>query len=151
MTDDKIFMAEALAEAQKAAAEGEIPVGAVVVKDGRVISRGRNDRESTKSPLGHAEIRAIEEAARVLGDWRLTGCTLYVTLEPCPMCAGAVMNSRLDRVVYAAADAEAGCFGSVLNMAHLPGNFAPRVCCGPLAEESAALLAEFFEKMRKNK
>ena len=143
------FMREALALAEEAAAHGEIPVGAVIVKDGKIIARGRNDREETRSPLGHAEMRAIEEAAEVLGDWRLTGCTLYVTLEPCPMCAGAILNSRLDAVVYGAADPAAGCMGSRLNLAHLDLGAAPRVKAGVLGEECQALLSRFFQKRRE--
>ena len=147
--NDTDFMKEALAEAKAAFLEGEVPVGAVISKDGEIIARGRNDREGKKSPLGHAEINAIAAAAKVLGDWRLSGCTLYVSLEPCPMCAGAILNSRLERVVYAAEDKEAGCFGSVLNMAHLGSIPAPKIAKGVLAAESEELLGKFFEKLRK--
>ena len=142
------FMLAALAEAREAARQGEIPVGAVIVREGRILSTGRNDREQTRSPLGHAELRAIEAAAKALGDWRLTGCTLYVTLEPCPMCTGAILNARLDAVVYGARDPEAGCMGSRLNLAHLELGWAPRVTAGVLEEECGALLSRFFEARR---
>ena len=148
MTDAE-FMKLALKQAEAAAEAGEIPVGAVMVKNGEVIAAGRNDREAKNDPLGHAEIRAIEAAAQRLGDWRLGGCTLYVTLEPCAMCAGAIINSRIDRVVYAAKDAAAGCFGSVINMAHIGGLYSPAVASGVCEAEAEALLAAFFEKLRK--
>lgn len=149
MTDDLKFMAVALGEAKKAAAAGEIPVGAVIVKGGEVLALGRNDREEKNDPMGHAEIRAIETAAAKLSDWRLNGCTLYVTLEPCAMCAGAIINSRIDRVVYAAKDPAAGCFGSVINMAHIGGLYSPAITNGVMEAEAEALLAEFFENLRK--
>ena len=107
------YMALALEEARTALAAGELPVGAVVVKDGAVVGRGRNTREAEHDPTGHAEIAAIRDAAKRLGDWRLTGCTLYVTLEPCPMCAGAISSARISRLVYGADDPEKGCAGSV--------------------------------------
>lgn len=150
MMKDEIFMAEAMALAKEALDAGEVPVGALIVKDGEVIARGRNDREEKNSPLGHAEVNAISAAAKQLGDWRLSGCTLYVTLEPCSMCAGAIINSRIDRVVYAAADEAAGCFGSVINMAHLPGVAPIKISAGPLAEQSRELLAKFFGNLREN-
>ena len=149
MTDER-FMTLALNEAQKALEAGEVPVGAVIVKDGEVIACGRNDREGNNNPLGHAEINAIVAAAKHLGVWRLGGCTLYVTLEPCCMCAGAVINSRIDRVVYAAADKDAGCFGSVINMAHLPGVAPLKITAGVQAEQSRELLAKFFGNLREN-
>lgn len=142
------WMRLALEEAQKAADEGEIPVGAVIIKEGAVLARGRNDREATHSPLGHAETRAIEAACQALGDWRLSECTLYVTLEPCPMCAGAILNARLGAVVYGASDPEVGCMGSRLNLAHHELGSAPRVTAGILAEECRSLLSDFFRKRR---
>lgn len=144
------YMRLAIDEAKRAAAAGEIPVGAVVVRGGRVIATARNDREESHSPLGHAEVRAIEMAAKALGDWRLTGCTLYVTLEPCVMCAGAILNARLDAVVYGAADPSLGCLGSRLNLAHLDLGSAPRITAGVLEEECRALLSAFFLTHREN-
>ncbi len=148
--NDERFMTLAIAEAQKALEAGEVPVGAVIVKDGEVIACGQNDREGNSNPLGHAEANAIAAAAKHLGDWRLGGCTLYVTLEPCCMCAGAIINSRIDRVVYAAADEGAGCLGSVINMAHLPGVAPLKITAGVLAEQSRELLAKFFGNLREN-
>lgn len=142
------YMRLALMQAQKAAAAGEIPVGAVIVRGDTVLAAARNDREESASPLGHAEIRAIEAAAAALDDWRLTGCTLYVTLEPCVMCAGAILNARLDAVVYGASDQELGCLGSRLNLAHLDLGAAPRITGGVLAEECSALLEQFFRDRR---
>ena len=138
------YMRLALAEAEKAAAAGEIPVGAVVVCGDTVLAAAHNDREATHSPLGHAEVRAIEQACRALGD-----CTLYVTLEPCPMCSGVILNARLGRVVYGAADAQYGCLGSRLNLAHLDLGAAPRLTAGVLAEECSALLSAFFRGQRQ--
>jgi len=147
--EDEKYMAVALKLAGEAADEGEIPVGAVVVKNGEIIGTGKNSREATGSPTAHAEIAAIEAAAKALGDWRLTDCTLYVTLEPCAMCAGAVINARLERVVYAAADEAAGCMGSRINLAHLELGKAPKVTAGVLAQRAAALLTDFFNERRK--
>ena len=120
MTEDERFMQAALELARQAADEGEVPVGAVVVRDGTVIAGGRNRREIGRHALAHAEIEAIDGACRALGGWRLGGCTLYVTLEPCPMCAGAIINSRIERVVYGTADPKAGSCGSVVNLFALP-------------------------------
>ncbi len=142
-------MHEALALARLALSEGEVPVGAVVVKDGEIIGRGRNARENKKSATAHAEVLAIEEACRTVGSWRLSDCTLYVTLEPCPMCAGALVNCRIDRVVYGARDALAGCIGSVLNVNAYPFNHAFSVTAGVLADKARALLSEFFEEKRR--
>ncbi len=118
--NDEIFMREAIALAQKAAAEGEVPVGCVVVRGGEIVGRGQNRRERGKSALAHAEIEAISEACRTLGGWRLWQCTLYVTLEPCPMCAGAIMNARIPRIVYGAKDTVNGCCGSAIDLFMLP-------------------------------
>ena len=149
MTQDEIFMNEALAEAKKAAMAGEVPVGAVVVRDGEIISRGRNSKESRRVATGHAEIEAIEEACRVFGSWRLSDCTLYVTLEPCPMCAGAIVNSRIGRVVYGSADPKAGAMGSVLNFNAYPLNHKPQISSGVLEKDCSAVLSAFFSSKRK--
>ncbi len=141
-------MSVALELAKQAAELGEVPVGAVIVKDGKIISRGINRRETAGNSLAHAEIEAINGACNVLGGWRLDGCELYVTLEPCPMCAGAIINARIDRVIYGAADAKAGSVGSVFDMFELPYNHHPRVKSGALCEECSKLLSEFFEKLR---
>ena len=145
-------MAAALAEARLAAAEGEVPVGALVVCDGLVVGRGRNARETLRDPTAHAEIVAMQEASRALGRWRLSRCTLYVTLEPCFMCAGALVNARLDRLVFAVRDPKAGAVGSLADVcrdARL--NHQIEVHEGPLASESAELLRGFFRERRKPK
>ena len=139
----------ALAQARKAAALGEVPVGCVIVRDGAVIGEGYNRRETDRTVLGHAELMAIRQAEQAVGDWRLSDCTLYVTLEPCPMCAGAIINARIKRVVYGASDRKAGCCGSILDLFREPFNHHPEVTGGVLAEESAALLSSFFKKLRK--
>lgn len=144
------WMRLALAKAEEAAAAGEIPVGAVIVCGDTLLAAARNDREETRSPLGHAEIRAIEATSRLRGDWRLADCTLYVTLEPCVMCTGAILNARLGQVVYGASDEALGCLGSRLNLAHLELGSAPRLLPGILAEESRALLTEFFRSHRQD-
>ena len=142
------YMRMAIAEARRAAAAGEIPVGAVVVCGNTVLAAAHNDREETRSPLGHAEVRAIEMACHARGDWRLEDCTLYVTLEPCPMCSGVILNARVGQVVYGAADPQYGCLGSRLNLAHLDLGASPRLTAGVLAEECSALLSEFFRGQR---
>ena len=139
----------ALAQAKEAALEGEVPVGAVVVRGEQVISAAHNRRENDRSALAHAELLAIEAACQALGGWRLWECELYVTLEPCPMCAGAAINSRLRRVVFGAYDPKAGCCGSVLDLFSAPFNHHPGITGGVLAEESAALLRAFFRERRK--
>ena len=146
---DLDFMRRAISLACDAKNMGEVPVGAVVVKDGRIIAEGHNLREAEGLATAHAEIVAIEKACRAMGSWRLSGCTLYVTLEPCPMCAGALVNSRIDRVVYGVEDAKAGCLGSVINFNSYPFNHAFEVQGGVLREECAAILAEFFSEKRK--
>jgi tRNA(adenine34) deaminase len=147
--DDQHWMTQALAEARRAAELGDVPIGAVVVRDGEVVGRGHNRREVDGDPLAHAEMLALREAAgRVLG-WRLSGCTLYATLEPCPMCAGALVASRVDRLVYGAADPKAGFCGSLGNLVQDPRlNHRLEVSSGVLAEESAALLRGFFAALR---
>ena len=150
MTDED-YMQEALKLAEKAADLGEVPVGAVAVWDGKIVGRGYNRRETDKNALRHAEISAIDEACRNLGGWRLWKCDLYVTLEPCPMCAGAIINARVRRVIYGAADEKAGSCGSVVNLFDLPYNHKPEVVGGVLAEESKALLSAFFQNLREQK
>jgi tRNA(adenine34) deaminase len=142
-------MREALLLAEQASKMGEIPVGAVVVRNGEIIGRGHNLRENKKSATAHAEVIAIEEACANIGDWRLTGCTLYVTLEPCPMCAGAIVNSRMDRVVYGASDGEACCCGSLINFNAYPFNHAFSIEGGVCEEDCVRLLREFFDNKRK--
>ena len=147
---DETFMAEALAEARLAAAEGEAPVGAVLVADGRIAGRGRNARERLHDPTAHAEILALQEASRTLGRWRLTGSTMYATLEPCPMCAGALVNARVDRLVYAVADPKAGAVDTLFDILRDPRlNHRVEVASGVLAEECGALLSGFFRQRRK--
>ena len=141
-------MREALALAAAAAEEGEVPIGCVVVKDGAIVGRGRNRRELGKNALYHAEIMAIDEACKTLGGWRLFGCELYVTLEPCPMCAGANINARIDKVCFGAHDPKAGSCGSLINLFELPYNHKPAVESGILGEECAELLKNFFKKLR---
>ena len=147
MTDYEL-MGAALAEAQKAAALGEVPVGAVVARRGEIVAAAHNTRETEKNAVHHAELLAIDAACRALGGWRLWECELFVTLEPCPMCAGAILNSRIRRVVYGAADPKAGCCGSVTDLFALPFNHHPAVERGLRAEEASALLAEFFARLR---
>ena len=148
---DEGFMREALALAQAAADEGEVPVGCVVVRDGEIVGRGRNRREGAKSALAHAEIEAIAEACRKLGGWRLWQCTLYVTLEPCPMCAGAIINARLPRVVYGAKEPTNGCCGSAVDLFMLPCSQKPEVVPGVLEEECSAMLSAFFRRLREKR
>lgn len=150
MTDEEL-MRLALAEAEKAAALGEVPVGAVVAKDGVPVALAHNTRETQKNALHHAELLAIDAACRALGGWRLWQCELFVTLEPCPMCSGAIINSRLRRVVYGAADAKAGCCGSVIDLFALPFNHRPAVEGGLLADEAQAQLQRFFAALRKKR
>lgn len=142
------YMREALSLACEAAQEGEVPVGCVIVKDGEIIGRGRNRREELQRTSSHAEMEAIAQANERLRSWRLDGCTLYVTLEPCPMCAGAIVNARIRRVVFGARDPKAGCFGSVSDFAALPFNHRPEVVGGVLAEACAAELSAFFQRLR---
>ena len=144
----KELMGRALALAREAAAAGVVPVGAVVVKDGRVIGEGRNRREAGKSALAHAELEAIAQACKALGTWRLTGCQLYVTLEPCPMCTGAIINAHVGRVAYGADDDRAGCCGTAADLFALPYSHRPEVYRGFYEAESKALLQEFFQRLR---
>ena len=143
------YMKKALEEARMAACEGEVPVGAVIVKDGEIIATARNNRETTGDATGHAELLAIREACRVLGGWHLEKCELYVTLEPCPMCMGAIINSRMGKVIYGAKDPKAGACGSILNLCAYPLNHQPDVEGGVMKNECADLLRLFFERKRK--
>ena len=146
--EDIQYMREALALAREAAAAGEVPVGCVIVRNGEIVGRGKNHRETGRTALGHAEVQAIAEACRNLGGWRLWECTLYVTLEPCPMCAGAIINARIPRVVFGASDAKAGSCGSVCDLFAMAYNHRPEVTRGVMETETAALLSEFFQNLR---
>ena len=146
--DDLFFMGEALKLAKEAADAGEVPVGCVIVRGEEIVGRGRNRRETDKSALAHAEIEAIAEACRNLGGWRLWECTLYVTLEPCPMCAGAIINARIPRVVYGAGDKKSGACGSVCSLFSMEFNHHPTVEAGVREAEAAALLTDFFQNLR---
>ena len=148
---ENIYMKEAIALAMESENEGEVPVGAVIVKDGEIIARGRNRRETEKNALCHAEIEAINEACKKLGGWRLFGCDLYVTLEPCPMCAGAIINSRIKTVYFGAYDNKAGSFGSVADFNRIPYNHKPEIIEGVMEEECSKLLSDFFKKLRDKK
>ena len=142
------FMKQALALAREAGQAGEVPVGCVIVRGGEVIGRGRNRREETRSAASHAEMEAIAQANEALGSWRLEDCELYVTLEPCPMCAGAIVNARVDEVRYGVRDEKAGCCGSVLNLFEERFNHHPRIYQGPLVAECEAVLQAFFQSLR---
>src|SRR5205823_12796650 len=147
---DETFMAEALAEARRAAAEGEVPIGAVLVVEGRIAGRGRNARERLRDPTAHAEILALQEAARTLGRWRLTGSTMYATLEPCPMCAGALINARVERLVYGVADPKAGAVDTLFEVVRDSRlNHRVQVASGILAAECGEILRQFFRERRK--
>ena len=145
---DETYMRLALDLAGEAAKEGEVPVGCVITLEDRVVGRGRNRREGDKTALAHAELEAIAQACRTLGGWRLWQCTLYVTLEPCPMCAGAIINARIPRVVYGAADPKAGSCGSVTNLFDLPYNHRPELTAGVLEADCAEILKAFFRDLR---
>ena len=145
---DIFYMRRALALAEKAAEKDEVPVGALIVYDGRIIAEAENRREADRLATHHAEILAIEEACRVRGGWRLPDCTLYVSLEPCPMCGGAIVNARIPRVVFGAYDRRAGVFGGTIDFNSLPFNHHPEVVGGVLAEEAAAILSNYFKRKR---
>ena len=150
--EDIVFMKEALIEAKKAGAIGEVPIGAIVVKDNQIIARGHNLREQTQRSSAHAEMLAIEEANEVIGSWRLEECTLYVTLEPCPMCAGAIVQSRIPRVVFGAKDPKGGCCGTIHNLLQEPKfNHESEVVSGVMEKECGQLLTEFFKNLRNKK
>ena len=148
-TTDHPFLLRALELAREAAAAGETPVGAVVIRNGEIVGEGRNRREAGKNALYHAEIEAIDAACKRLGGWRLWECELYVTLEPCPMCAGAIINARIRRVVYGTKDPKAGCCGSVTDLFALPFNHRPEVVGGCMEEACAAVLRDFFRGLRE--
>lgn len=150
-TDDERYMEAALAAAAEAAEDGEVPVGAVVVRDGAVIAAGRNRTEATNQAVAHAEMEALRKAGAAVGDWRLSGCTLYVTVEPCPMCAFAAVLARLDGIVFGAADPKFGGCGSVLNVPAAPFNHHVAVRGGVLADRCSELLQLFFQKRRAEK
>ena len=147
--DHEYFMRQALALAREAAAGGDVPVGCVIVRDGEIIGRGRNRREADGDAAAHAEVEAIRDACARLGSWRLHRCALYVTLEPCPMCAGAIVNARVDEVRYGVRDEKAGCCGSVLNLFEERFNHRPRIYRGPLERECGEVLQDFFQNLRE--
>lgn len=151
MTEQEKFMKAALKLAQKAAEEGEVPVGCVVVCDGKIVGRGRNRRETKKTALGHAELEAIQKACKKLGGWRLHRCDLYVTLEPCPMCAGAIINARIRNVYYGASDQKAGSCGSLVNLFEIPYNHKPEIVPGLMQPECTEELQRFFQALRARK
>jgi tRNA(adenine34) deaminase len=152
MDNHETYMREAIAEAKKAEAIGEVPIGAVIVLDDKIIARAHNLRESNQSSIAHAEILAIDEACKSLGTWRLDGAVLYVTLEPCPMCAGALMLSRVEKVVYGASDPKGGCAGTFMNLLQDNRfNHQSEVVSGVLEEECGQLLSNFFRRLREEK
>lgn len=150
LTKDEKYMKMAVKLAKKAASMGEVPIGCVIVYEDRVIGRGYNRRKTDKNTLSHAEITAIRKASRVIGDWRLEGCTMYVTLEPCQMCAGAIVQARMDRVVIATMSPKSGCAGSILNLLQMEEfNHQVEITKGVLADECSVMLSEFFTDLRK--
>ena len=152
MTSDESFMKQAVKQAKKAYDKMETPIGCVIVHEDKIIARGYNKRNMKKNTLAHAEILAINKASKVLGDWRLEDCTMYVTLEPCPMCAGAIVQARIPRVVIGSMNPKAGCAGSVLNLLQQDGlNHQVEITKGVLAEECSGLMTSFFRELRKKK
>ena len=152
MEPDEKFMREAMRQADKARALNEVPIGCVIVRDGKVIARGYNRRNTDKSTLAHAEISALKKACKKTGDWRLEDCTLYVTLEPCPMCAGAIVQSRMKRVVIGCMNPKAGSAGSVVNLLQEKGfNHQVEITCGILGDECSTMLSSFFKELRASK
>lgn len=146
------FMKEALKLAKKAKEADEVPIGAVIVYNDEIIGRGYNQRNSQKNPLAHAEIQAIEEAAKYIGDWRLEGCSIYVTLEPCPMCAGAIVQARIDKIIFGTRNPKAGCGGSILNILNEPRfNHQVEIIEGICQEECSQILKTFFTQMRNKR
>ena len=149
LTEQEKYMKEALRQAKKAYSLGEVPIGCVIVYDGKIIGRGYNRRNTDKNTLAHAEITAINKASKKMGDWRLEGCTMYVTLEPCQMCAGAIVQARMDEVVMACMNPKAGCGGSILNILEMPEfNHQVKVTRGVLEEECSHMLTQFFKELR---
>lgn len=152
MTKDEKYMKEAIKQAKKAAKVGDVPIGCVIVYEDRIIARGYNKRNAKKTTLAHAELLAIEKASKVINDWRLEECTMYITLEPCQMCAGAIVQARIPKVVVGAMNKKAGCAGSVLNLFQIPAfNHQVEFEKGVLEEECAALLSDFFRELRSEK
>lgn len=152
VTEQERFMKEAIRQAKKARKLMEVPIGCVIVYEGKIIARGYNRRNTDKNTLSHAELNAIRKASRKLGDWRLEGCTMYVTLEPCQMCAGALVQSRIDEVVIGSMNPKAGCAGSVLNLLETDGfNHKVKVTRGVLEEECSVMLSDFFRELREEK
>ena len=152
MTTDEKYMKEAIRQAKKAAAIGEVPIGCIIVYEDKIIGRGYNRRMVDHTVLAHAEILAMKKACKKMGDWRLEGCTMYITLEPCPMCAGAIVQARIPRVVVGSMNPKAGCAGSVLNLLQQDGlNHQVEVTKGVLAEECSGLMTSFFRELRKKK
>ena len=150
LTEEERYMKEAIRQAHKAWKLGEVPIGCVIVRDGKIIARGYNRRNTDKNTLAHAELQAIRKASRAAGDWRLEDCTIYVTLEPCQMCAGALVQARIDRVVIGCMNPKAGCAGSVLNLLQMTGfNHQVDVERGVLEEECSQLLKQFFRELRE--
>ena len=151
-TEDEKFMKEAIKQAKKAEAIGDVPIGCVIVHDGKIIARGYNKRNKDKTVLAHAELLAMKKACKKLGDWRLEDCTMYITLEPCQMCAGAIVQARVDRVVIGSMNAKAGCAGSVLNLLKEPGfNHQAQIVTGILEEDCSEMMSGFFTELRKKK
>lgn len=152
LTEDEKYMKAAIAQARKAEKLLEVPIGCVIVHEGRIISRGYNRRNTEHNTLSHAELNAIKKASKVIGDWRLEGCTMYVTLEPCPMCAGALVQSRIDKVVIGAMNPKAGCAGSVINLLNTDGfNHKVEIETGVLGDECSEMMSSFFRNLRKIK
>lgn len=152
MTSDEKYMKEAIKQAKKAAVAGDVPIGCVIVHENKIIARGYNKRNAKKTTLAHAELIAIEKASKKIGDWRLEGCTMYITLEPCQMCAGAIVQARIPKVIVGAMNKKAGCAGSVLNMFQIPAfNHQVEFEHGVLGEECSAILSDFFRQLRVKK
>ena len=152
MTEQEKYMKEAIRQAKKARALEEVPIGCVIVSGGKIIARGYNRRNTDKNTLSHAELNAIRKASQKLGEWRLEGCTMYVTLEPCQMCAGALVQSRIDEVVIGSMNPKAGCAGSVLNLLEVEGfNHKVKITRGVLEEECSTMLSDFFKELREKK
>ena len=152
MTKDEKYMKEAIRQAKKAGKLDEVPIGCVIVRDGKIIARGYNRRNTEKSTLAHAEIQAIRKASKLVGDWRLEDCTMYITLEPCQMCAGAIVQARIPKVVIGSRNPKAGCAGSILDLLHVPAfNHQVELEEGVLQEECSEMLTSFFRELRKKK
>lgn len=152
LTEEETYMKEAVRQARKAWKLQEVPIGCVIVRDGKIIARGYNRRNTDKNTLAHAELQAIRKASRVVGDWRLEDCTIYITLEPCPMCAGAIVQARIPKVVIGSRNPKAGCAGSVLNLLQVPElNHQAELMEGVLGEECSSMMTDFFRELRSRK